>query len=124
MPWSSQRMKVVISTSGDHDLEASGPCVLGGEAVEYTSEDVVHADGGEDDGQLRHGGYVDGVPAGSVVPDVDPAREQRELEEYLGPEFDLEKLHRYQETLDLEYASCGDEQAFYRTSRGYLYNLT
>jgi SAM-dependent methyltransferase len=58
------------------------------------------------------------------VPDVDPAREQRELEEYLGPEFDLEKLQRYQATLDAEYASCGDEQAFYRTSRGYLYNLT
>jgi SAM-dependent methyltransferase len=55
---------------------------------------------------------------------LDPAREEAELREYLGDEFDLSKLQRYQETLDEEFRDCGDEQRFYRTSRGYLYNLT
>lgn len=55
---------------------------------------------------------------------MDAAREQSELEQYLGADFDLDKLRRYQATLDDEYAACGDEETFYRTSRGYLYNLT
>jgi SAM-dependent methyltransferase len=53
-----------------------------------------------------------------------PAREQDELSEYLGKEFELAKLRRYQATLDAEYATVGDERRFYRVSRGYLYNLT
>ena len=55
---------------------------------------------------------------------IDPGREQGELEAYLGSEFELERLWRYQEQLDEEFATCGDEHAFYRSSRGYLYNLT
>jgi len=62
------------------------------------------------------------MPRTSVA--CDPAREERELREYLGDEFDLSRLQAYQRTLDEELASCGDEQRFYRTSRGYLYNLT
>ena len=54
----------------------------------------------------------------------DPAREQRELEQYLGDQFDLGRLRTYQQTLDEEFAACGDEERFYRTSNGYLYNLT
>jgi len=54
----------------------------------------------------------------------DPAREQAELTEYLGEGFDLVRLQRYQETLDREWAACGDEAAFYRRSEAYLYNLT
>jgi len=54
----------------------------------------------------------------------DAAREERELREYLDDEFDLSRLHQYQRTLDEELAGCGDEARFYRTSRGYLYNLT
>ena len=55
---------------------------------------------------------------------LDPAREEAELREYLGDAFELDRLQRYQHTLDEEYAEIGDEQAFYRTSNGYLYNLT
>ena len=55
---------------------------------------------------------------------LDPAREEAELREYLGDDFELERLHGYQQQLDEEYAEIGDEQAFYRTSVGYLYNLT
>jgi SAM-dependent methyltransferase len=55
---------------------------------------------------------------------LDPAREQRELSEYLGGDFDLTRLRRYQATLDAEFEACGDEQRFYRTSNAYLYNLT
>jgi O-antigen/teichoic acid export membrane protein/SAM-dependent methyltransferase len=55
---------------------------------------------------------------------LDPAREERELRDYLGSEYDRNLLERYQQTLDREFEACGDEERFYRTSRGYLYNLT
>lgn len=55
---------------------------------------------------------------------VDPAKEEAELREYLGDEFALDRLQNYQATLDSEYEAVGDEQRFYRSSRGYLYNLT
>jgi SAM-dependent methyltransferase len=55
---------------------------------------------------------------------LDPAREQQELSEYLGDRFEIERLQRYQHTLAQEFADCGDEERFYRTSEGYLYNLT
>lgn len=55
---------------------------------------------------------------------VDPGREEAELRAYLGYHYEHERLQRYQETLDEEWAACGDEQAFYRRSEGYLYNLT
>jgi len=62
------------------------------------------------------------------VPDLaltlDPEREQEELRAYLGDEYDHTALQRYQRTLDEEWEGCEDEQDFYRTSRGYLYNLT
>ena len=54
----------------------------------------------------------------------DPAREEAELREYLGERFETERLWRYQEQLDAEVEEIGDEQTFYRTSTGYLYNLT
>jgi SAM-dependent methyltransferase len=52
------------------------------------------------------------------------AREEAELRAYLGDDYDHHRLQRYQRTLDEEFAACGDEQRFYRVSRGYLYNLT
>jgi SAM-dependent methyltransferase len=62
------------------------------------------------------------------VPDallsLDPEREQDDLRAYLGDEYDHNALQRYQQTLDDEWASCDDEQHFYRSSKGYLYNLT
>jgi len=54
----------------------------------------------------------------------DPDREQAELREYLGEAFELERLRRYQDQLDAEFAAIGDEDTFYRASTGYLYNLT
>ena len=54
----------------------------------------------------------------------DPEGEQAELREYLRERYDEDRLRRYQETLDREWAECGDEGAFYRRSEGYLYNLT
>jgi SAM-dependent methyltransferase len=63
------------------------------------------------------------VPA--VIDDIfDAKREEAELRVYLGDGFDLDRLYRYEQQLDVEYAEIGDEQTFYRTSRGYLYNLT
>jgi SAM-dependent methyltransferase len=54
----------------------------------------------------------------------DPSREEAELREYLGDDFELDRLWHYQEQLDAEFAQTGDEHTFYRTSTGYLYNLT
>ena len=55
---------------------------------------------------------------------LDPQREEAELRAYLGDAFDLDRLQRYQEQLDAEVAEIDDEQRFYETSQGYLYNLT
>ncbi len=54
----------------------------------------------------------------------DAPREERELREYLGHEFELSRLQQYERTLADEFAGCSDEARFYRISRGYLYNLT
>jgi SAM-dependent methyltransferase len=62
------------------------------------------------------------VPAALLS--LDAEREQDELRAYLGDEYDHTALQRYQQTLDEEWAGCDDEQRFYRTSEGYLYNLT
>jgi SAM-dependent methyltransferase len=59
-----------------------------------------------------------------VTARVDPDREAAELQEYLGEAFDLDRLRRYDSQLDREFHEIGDEDAFYRTSEGYLYNLT
>lgn len=56
--------------------------------------------------------------------DVDPERERAELREYLGADYDERRLERWEEQLEEELADCGDEERFYRTSTGYLYNLT
>ncbi|MGE4426193.1 MAG: class I SAM-dependent methyltransferase [Solirubrobacteraceae bacterium] len=55
---------------------------------------------------------------------ADPAREQRELEEYLGPAFELERLQRHEQATREEWHEVGDAERFYRTSRSYLYDLT
>jgi SAM-dependent methyltransferase len=65
-------------------------------------------------------------PAVAALGDLrfEPDREEAELREYLGEAFELERLWRYQDQLDAEFAATGDEDTFYRTSTGYLYNLT
>lgn len=55
---------------------------------------------------------------------LDVEHEQAELAAYMGADFRLDRLQHYQQTLADEFADCGEEQGFYRTSRGYLYNLT
>ena len=60
---------------------------------------------------------------GRPIP-FDAAGEAAELRAYLGEDYDHSRLERYEEQLEDELARVGDEQAFYRTSEGYLYNLT
>lgn len=55
---------------------------------------------------------------------LDPSREEAELRAYLGDDYDRSRLEHYQQHLDQEFARCGDEAAFYRSSGAYLYNLT
>jgi SAM-dependent methyltransferase len=56
--------------------------------------------------------------------DVDPAREEAELRAYLGDAYDHERLVHYERQLNAEHEAIGDEHELYRTSLGYLYNLT
>ena len=59
-----------------------------------------------------------------VTATFDPAREEEELRAYLGDAFDRARLEQYERQLDREFETCRDEATFYRTSTGYLYNLT
>ena len=54
----------------------------------------------------------------------DAAREAAELRDYLGEDYDHARLEHYERQLEAELAEVGDEEAFYRSSKGYLYNLT
>ena len=54
----------------------------------------------------------------------DPEREEAELRDYLGADFDRASLWRYAQVLDAEVAQVADESTLYRTSRAYLYDLT
>ncbi|WP_354702347.1 hypothetical protein DSM112329_02704 [Paraconexibacter sp. AEG42_29] len=55
---------------------------------------------------------------------IDPDREAADLRAYLGDAYDHERLVHYEAQLETELADIGDEQALYRRSVGYLYNLT
>ena len=59
-----------------------------------------------------------------TAPTVDPERELAELKEYLGDDYDETHLRRWEAVVDEELERSGDEAAFYRSSRMYLYNLT
>jgi SAM-dependent methyltransferase len=61
-------------------------------------------------------------PAAPVA--VDPAAEEAELRDYLGDRYDHQRLMMHERQLDEEYEAVGDEQLLYRTSQGYLYDLT
>jgi len=56
--------------------------------------------------------------------EFDPAEEEAEIRAYLGDSYDHSLLEQYERTLDEEFAASADEQAFYRTSQAYLYNLS
>jgi SAM-dependent methyltransferase len=70
------------------------------------------------------GGAIASSAMSSVAIRLDAAREEQELRDYLGDRFELNRLWRYQNQLDREFAEVGNEDRFYRTSTGYLYNLT
>src|SRR6476469_2546596 len=57
-------------------------------------------------------------------PSIDPERELAELKEYLGDEFDQDRITHWEEAVDEELAQAGSEATLYRTSQMYLYNLT
>ena len=52
------------------------------------------------------------------------AQDREELEAYLGDDFDVDRLHHHDATIQRELADAPDEETFYRTSRAYLYDLT
>jgi SAM-dependent methyltransferase len=58
------------------------------------------------------------------LPRIDPLREEAELREYLGPDYDHSRLVDWEGQLEREAERVGDEQALYRSSEAYLYNLT
>ena len=64
------------------------------------------------------------MTAGSPLLRADPAREEQELREYLGPEYRHERLQLYAHQLEHELAEFADEASFYRGSEAYLYDLT
>jgi len=55
---------------------------------------------------------------------VDPDRERAELERYLGPRFELDRLQRHEAEVERELREFGNEGRFYRGSQAYLYDLT
>ena len=64
------------------------------------------------------------IVAAMAALELSAAREQAELEEYLGAGFELRRLQDYERELEREFAGYADERAFYRESEAYLYNLT
>jgi SAM-dependent methyltransferase len=54
----------------------------------------------------------------------DPAGDLRDLEEYLGADYNLERLQGHMQLLADERSRIGDEREFYRRSEAYLYDLT
>jgi hypothetical protein len=54
--------------------------------------------------------------------EFEPAHEEGELRHYPGNSYDRGLHENYQRTLNDEFATCGDNRAFYRTSEAYLYN--
>ena len=95
-------------------------------SVWYHCSPAIPSRSSASDGASPPGVVVASVGMAAKLPalDPDPAREQEDLEHYLGDRFELDRLQRYQVQLDEEYSRCGDEQAFYRSSQAYLYNLT
>jgi hypothetical protein len=53
---------------------------------------------------------VAAIVAAMAALELSAAREQAELEEYLGERFELSRLQRYELELDREFAECGDER--------------
>ena len=63
------------------------------------------------------------TPAGAI-PLLDPEAEREELQSYLGDRYNEDHLRRGSSAVMAEFAELGDEQALYRRSTAYLYDLT
>jgi GT2 family glycosyltransferase len=62
--------------------------------------------------------------APSYLDAFEAEQERDELERYLGSDFDEKLLFGHQQLVEAEERAAPDELTFYRTSRGYLYDLT
>jgi SAM-dependent methyltransferase len=60
--------------------------------------------------------------ASAINPDAE--RELEELKRYLGDAYEQARLERYEQAVEDEFLEVGDEDAFYRSSENYLYDLT
>ena len=60
----------------------------------------------------------------AVTLNHDPAREEAELEAYLGDGYRRDRLEHHRDMLEAEVERVGDEHELYRTSEAYLYDLT
>lgn len=61
---------------------------------------------------------------GAPLTPPDPAREEAELRDYLGPAYDRRRLEGHLALLEAERGSAPSEADLYRTSEAYLYDLT
>ncbi|MFL5884978.1 MAG: class I SAM-dependent methyltransferase, partial [Thermoleophilaceae bacterium] len=55
---------------------------------------------------------------------ADPGGDLRDLRDYLGSDYDLQRLRGHMGLIAEEWRRIGDEAAFYRNSQAYLYDLT
>jgi SAM-dependent methyltransferase len=55
---------------------------------------------------------------------ADPCGDLRDLKDYLGSDYDLQRLRGHMGLIADEWRRIGDEDAFYRKSDAYLYDLT
>jgi SAM-dependent methyltransferase len=55
---------------------------------------------------------------------ADPGGDLRDLRDYLGSDYDLQRLRGHMGLIAEEWRRIGDEAAFYRNSEAYLYDLT
>lgn len=67
---------------------------------------------------------ADPVPFLTVVEGADPAAELNELRTYLGGHYEHAKLQAHQRVVEEELARVSSEDELYRSSEGYLYDLT
>jgi SAM-dependent methyltransferase len=66
------------------------------------------------------------VCAVATPPEIEfePGRELAELKEYLGEDYSQHDLEHHRQNMDAEFRETASEAELYRSSRGYLYDLT
>jgi SAM-dependent methyltransferase len=112
----------------DDDLEHAVPLPLADEVGEHSRKRPAPPGCGYDDSGREHG-YQTYQPHGARLTRpsrlrLDRDRELAELREYLGDRYDDARLRGHSEAVENELRELGDEDALYRTSEAYLYDLT